>query len=88
MKTVILQIIRAYQMTRFMRSPTCRFFPSCSQYCYDALQAHGLLAGLWLGLFRLLRCHPFHAGGIDEVPERFRWRFEEKVAIGGNKGLR
>jgi putative membrane protein insertion efficiency factor len=51
----------------------CRFHPSCSHYAVGALQRHGLLAGLWLALRRLLRCHPFNPGGLDPVPETFRW---------------
>ncbi len=46
----------------------CRFHPSCSCYARDALQMHGLTAGLYLALRRILRCHPWHAGGIDPVP--------------------
>lgn len=46
----------------------CRFHPSCSRYARDALQAHGLVTGLSLALRRILRCHPWHEGGIDPVP--------------------
>ena len=45
----------------------CRFYPSCSEYCYQALHRYGMKKGLKLGLFRLLRCHPWSKGGIDEV---------------------
>jgi len=48
--------------------PRCRFFPSCSHYALRALEVHGPLRGSWLTLGRLLRCHPFHPGGIDTVP--------------------
>ena len=61
--------IRGYQLTL---SPwigrSCRFYPSCSQYGIDALGAHGTLAGCWLTARRLLRCHPWCAGGEDPVP--------------------
>ncbi len=62
--------IRAYQLTL---SPfighQCRFYPSCSNYALAALDQHGLAKGLWLATRRLLRCHPFHPGGVDWPPE-------------------
>jgi putative membrane protein insertion efficiency factor len=48
--------------------PTCRFYPSCSCYALGALKAHGPFKGSWLTLRRLLRCNPFHPGGVDLVP--------------------
>jgi putative membrane protein insertion efficiency factor len=48
----------------------CRFSPSCSHYAEDAIRAHGLLRGVALGTWRILRCNPFGAGGIDPVPPR------------------
>lgn len=48
--------------------PSCRFYPSCSAYAVEALQVHGALWGSWLSVRRLLRCAPWHPGGIDPVP--------------------
>lgn len=62
-------LIRAYQ---YLLSPwlgsRCRFTPSCSQYLLEALERHGVVRGLLLGVRRLARCHPWHPGGFDPVP--------------------
>ncbi|WP_207061497.1 membrane protein insertion efficiency factor YidD [Motiliproteus sp. SC1-56] len=62
-------LIRGYQL---LVSPVlgsnCRFYPTCSAYALQAIEEHGAWRGLYLGLRRLLRCHPFHPGGIDLVP--------------------
>lgn len=48
----------------------CRFYPSCSAYALEAIQVHGAGRGSWLAVRRLSRCHPFHPGGLDPVPQR------------------
>jgi putative membrane protein insertion efficiency factor len=71
MSLALQWLIRAYQLTLSpLLGPRCRFYPSCSQYALEAVRAHGSLQGCWLALRRLLRCHPWHAGGYDPVPER------------------
>ncbi|WP_353740350.1 membrane protein insertion efficiency factor YidD [Desulfonema magnum] len=62
-------LIRTYQWTLSpMLGPTCRFYPTCSEYAYQAVSRYGLLKGSWMSLKRILRCHPFNPGGIDPVP--------------------
>ncbi len=69
MKAPVLSAIRFYQRHISATTPaTCRYLPTCSQYGYDAVQRFGLLRGGWLTLRRLLRCHPFSAGGYDPIP--------------------
>lgn len=65
-----LALIRLYQITlaRLIPVSTCRFYPTCSHYTYQAIARHGLLKGGLLGLWRLLRCQPFSRGGFDPVP--------------------
>lgn len=68
MKYILIFIIKFYQIciSPFL-PPACRFYPSCSQYFIEALKKKGLIKGCILGVYRLLRCHPFCEGGYDPV---------------------
>lgn len=66
---VVMLVIRGYQLLASPFPSPCRFYPSCSAYTLEAVGRHGALKGGWLGVKRILRCHPFHSGGIDPVPE-------------------
>ncbi len=70
MKYIILAAIRLYQLTlaRTMPANTCRFYPSCSHYGYEAVQKYGAIRGSWMAIKRVLRCNPFNPGGYDPVP--------------------
>ncbi|HPK87069.1 MAG TPA: membrane protein insertion efficiency factor YidD [Atribacterota bacterium] len=52
-----------------LKPATCRFYPTCSDYALQAIQKHGCIKGTWLALKRISRCHPYHPGGYDPVPE-------------------
>lgn len=81
-RAALISLVRGYQV---LLSPllggACRFEPSCSNYMIGALQAHGALKGTLLGLWRILRCHPFGSHGYDPVPPKGRWRndFDRQV---------
>jgi putative membrane protein insertion efficiency factor len=66
----LLATIRLYQLTlsRLMPSGSCRFYPTCSHYGYQAIYRYGVLKGGWLATWRVLRCQPFSRGGYDPVP--------------------
>ena len=77
MKVVILKFIRFYQKTEifrgalakqlFLNESACRFTPTCSNYTYEAVNKYGVIKGLFFGLKRIIRCHPWSKGGFDPV---------------------
>lgn len=69
MKTILVALVRAYQI--FLSPwlpPSCRYFPSCSNYMIEAIRKHGAWKGTWYGIRRLLRCAPWGGHGFDPVP--------------------
>lgn len=90
-RNICVLILRVY---RAVISPlygdVCRYYPSCSRYALEAIQQHGVIRGVWLGSRRLLRCHPWAAGGVDDVPapahDRYRLTSFGFVAPGHGRG--
>lgn len=71
MKAVLLFVLRAYQLVISpMLGQNCRFYPTCSNYAMQAVTLHGVCKGSLLAGKRLCKCHPWHAGGVDLVPEK------------------
>jgi uncharacterized protein len=69
MKTILMLILRAYQLgISPMLGQKCRFFPTCSNYALEAIRLHGAGNGSLLALKRVCKCHPWHPGGVDLVP--------------------
>jgi putative membrane protein insertion efficiency factor len=69
-RIIILVIFRAYQavVSPTLPANTCRFYPSCSHYGYQAVYKYGAIRGSWMAIRRVLRCNPFNPGGFDPVP--------------------
>jgi len=69
-RIIVLLLIRAYQIVVSPALPpgTCRYYPTCSHYGYQAVYKYGALKGSWMAIKRIVRCNPFHEGGYDPVP--------------------
>jgi putative membrane protein insertion efficiency factor len=63
-----MRAIHGYQVVMAGTASHCRFAPTCSEYTREAIEVHGFGRGLWMGVKRIGRCHPWHAGGFDPVP--------------------
>lgn len=71
MKTILTSMITFYQKyISPLTPPSCRFYPTCSHYGLEAIEKHGALKGSWMAVRRISKCHPFHEGGFDPVPEK------------------
>ena len=71
MKKIILLLITLYQKyISIFLGKNCRFYPTCSAYTYEAIEKFGIIKGIFLGIKRIIKCHPFHPGGYDPVPEK------------------
>ncbi len=68
-RQLLLFAIRLYRsLISPAMGPSCRFYPSCSEYAFEAIDRYGVIKGGYLALKRILKCHPFHPGGFDPVP--------------------
>lgn len=77
MKKLLMGIIRIYQkFISPLSPPSCRFYPTCSHYGLEAVEKHGSIKGSYLAVKRISKCHPFHEGGFDPVPEE--WPLKKK----------
>lgn len=71
MKYLILRLIKFYQkFISPMLGKKCRFYPTCSAYTYEAIEEYGVFKGLYLGIKRISKCHPFNEGGYDPLPKK------------------
>ena len=70
MNKILIGVIKLYQkVISPLTPPSCRFYPTCSHYGIEAVEKHGALKGSWLAVRRISKCHPFHEGGFDPVPD-------------------
>ncbi|MGB2532519.1 MAG: membrane protein insertion efficiency factor YidD [Porticoccaceae bacterium] len=71
MRSFLIGFIKLYQwLISPLLGPSCRFHPTCSYYAIEAIEKHGVFKGGYLSVRRLIKCQPFHEGGLDPVPEK------------------
>lgn len=80
MKHILIFLIELYKkyISPAKLRPTCKYYPTCSQYAIDALRMHGVFVGGILALWRILRCNPFSKGGVDYVPQKIVFGKDKK----------
>lgn len=71
MSRLMIRIVRFYQSLSFLKKPSCKYIPTCSNYAIEAYRKHGFIRGSILSAYRILRCNPFSKGGYDPVPDKF-----------------
>lgn len=83
LQRVAIYPLRIYQryLSPLKGASSCRFHPTCSSYAIEAIEVHGALRGSFMGLMRVLRCHPFHPGGYDPVPGKRQRRTPGRSSI-------
>ncbi len=70
MRAVVLAVLKGYKyLISPLLGPRCRFYPTCSEYAIESVERFGSMKGSWLALKRISKCHPWHSGGYDPVPE-------------------
>ncbi|WP_102274161.1 membrane protein insertion efficiency factor YidD [Cytobacillus massiliigabonensis] len=78
LKKIMIGFIRFYQIVISpLKPPTCRFYPTCSHYGLESVKRFGAFKGGWLTIKRIVKCHPFHPGGFDPVPEKLPRKKED-----------
>jgi uncharacterized protein len=89
LQSVCVTALRGYKILISPWLPSaCRFHPTCSEYMRQAIEVHGVPRGFWLGIRRLGKCHPFHTGGVDPVPERKPPERDNSASRNSNETLR
>ncbi|MBK6618191.1 MAG: membrane protein insertion efficiency factor YidD [Nitrosomonas sp.] len=69
MRQLLINLIKCYQIGFSpLTPPSCRFYPTCSNYAQEALARYGVVTGIWLSIKRIFRCHPWNPGGYDPLP--------------------